>query len=142
MPGVEEIEHAVREHDRAALLLAPPPGVARSANLVGGAHGTESASRVAPRRSAPCSSGGVAKVVAMTTSRIALNRRFERMPAVSPICAKINPTSPRGTIPTPTAGRLKRRHGTAQPLASLPTTAIANSVPPIASVWRFSGTNG
>src|SRR2546426_8604559 len=31
----------------------------------------------------------------------------------SPIWAKMSPTSPRGAIPTPTARRLKRRHGTA-----------------------------
>src|SRR5207249_1794151 len=112
VPHVEQVEHAVREHDRTTLPLAPPGRVAGRAQLLAGAHGTESSSRVAPRRSVQCSSGGVTSVVAITTNRMALNRRFERMPAVNPICAKISPTSPRGAIPTPTAGRLKDRKST------------------------------
>src|SRR2546427_7951743 len=54
----------------------------------------------------------------------------------------MRPTSPRGAIPTPTAQRLNLRHGTAQPLTSLPSTAIANSVPAMDSVARLAGSAG
>src|SRR5436309_1377638 len=134
VPHVEQVEHAVRERDRTALPLAPPGRVAGRPHRLAGAHVTESSSRVAPRRSVQCSSGGVTSVVAITTNRMALNRRFETMSAGNPNCATISPTSPRGAIPEPTAGRLNRRHGTAHPLTNFPTTAMARSVPPIASV--------
>src|SRR3989449_990124 len=134
VPHVEQVEHAVREHDRTTLPLAPPGRVAGRAHLLAGAHGTESSSRVAPRRSVQCSSGGVTSVVAITTNRMALHRRGRESTPLNPICAQISPTSPRGAIPTTTAGRLNRRHRTAHPLTNFPTTAMARSVPPIASV--------
>ena len=46
-------------------------------------------------------SGGAMNVVTMTINVSALNSPASSTPDVNPICAKISPTSPRGTMPTP-----------------------------------------
>src|SRR2546430_14935648 len=88
-----------------SLPLAPSGRVAGRAHLLAGAHGTESSSRVAPRRSVQCSSGGGTSVVAITTNRMALDRRLERMPA-----AKIGRGAWRGRGEVSVGGRsLKKK---------------------------------
>ena len=82
------------------------------------------------RRTAALSAGGATNVVAMTISSTAPNTSSLSTPARRPMSAKMSPTSPRGTIPTPTTRRRMRTQGAAQPAASLPTIADARSAPP------------
>src|SRR2546427_7238616 len=101
VPHVEQVEHAVREHDRTALPLAPPGRVAGRAHLLAGAHETESSSRVAPKRSVHCRRGGGTSVVAITTNRMALNRRVGRKTRPNPHLARSKPPTPPGGHPPP-----------------------------------------
>ncbi len=49
------------------------------------------------------SSSGATIVVSTTATSTALNRSFSNTPALTPSVATTMPTSPRGTIPMPTA---------------------------------------
>src|SRR2546430_14630915 len=84
-----------------SLPLAPPGRVAGRAHLLAGAHGTESSSRVAPKRSVQCRRGGGTSVGAITTNRMALNRRVGGKPAAHPTCAAVRPPPPPGALPHP-----------------------------------------
>ena len=53
-----------------------------------------------------------------------------------PMSAKMSPTSPRGTLPTPTTSRRMGSQGAAHPATTLPTTAMAMSAAATASVPR------
>ena len=73
------------------------------------------------------SAGGATNVVAMTIRSTAPNTASGSTPERRPMSAKMSPTSPRGTIPTPTTSRRNGAQGAAQPAASLPTMAITIS---------------
>ena len=68
--------------------------------------------------------------------RIALYTDDERIPAVSPIDAKISPTSPRGTIPTPTSSFDVSDRVTPKPDTSLPMIATTVRIRPTKSTPR------
>src|SRR5262245_63016514 len=63
----------------------------------------------------------------MTTTTSPGYRSLAIMPAARPAPAKIKPTSPRGTMPTPTSQRRTPFWYTARPAASFDTTAMAVS---------------
>ena len=71
-------------------------------------------------------SGGVSRVVIMTMITIDAKTESLTTPKPLPIPAKINPTSPRGIIPTPIAMRLRPRPA-AYPETTFPTIAAAVS---------------
>ena len=81
------------------------------------------------RPNSALSAGGATNVVAMTMSSTAPNTSSPRTPERRPISAKIEPTSPRGIIPTPTTSRRNGSTGAAQPAAILPTIASTISTP-------------
>ena len=80
--------------------------------------------------------GGTMKVERMTMIRIALYTDDERIPAVSPIDAKISPTSPRGTMPTPTSSFDVSDRVTPKPDTSLPMIATTVRIRPTKSTPR------
>src|SRR6185295_10254651 len=139
--GMQQVEHAVGEHDRTGLPGPPGHGLAERPHLrraAGGRH-TPSAG-AAPNRA--LSPGGATKVVTMTMSSTAPNTSSVSTPDRRPMSAKMSPTSPRGTIPTPTTMRRSGTQGAAHPAATLPTIAMRVSAAATTSVPRELGVAG
>src|SRR4051812_30592718 len=132
MSGMDQVKHAVGEHHRAGQAGAPGEGLVQRPDLSGTAAHVEVAF-VADDPNSSFKPGGATKVVAMIMSKTAPNTASLRIPARRPMSAKMSPTSPRGTIPTPTTIRRKLSQGAAQPAASFPMIASTVSVPATAN---------
>src|SRR6185295_10047962 len=89
--GVQQIEDAVGEDHRAALLAAPGNGLIQRPYLDGAA-GTHAGLADRPNRA--LRAGGAMKVVTMTTRRTAPNVSLLSRPDRRPMSAKMRPTSP------------------------------------------------
>ena len=102
--GVQQIEHAVGEDDRARLRLAARRRRRPRANLAGRSL-TLGPLPAGTAANSAFSAGGAMNVVTMTMRSTAPNTSSPRTPDRRPMSAKMRPTSPRGTIPTPTTRR-------------------------------------
>src|SRR6185503_10312804 len=119
--GVQQVENAVGKDYGARLPGSPGQGLRQAHHFRPAVdHAAVSEGRAPKSSFRP---GGATKVVAITMSRMAPNTASFKMPARRPMSAKINPTSPRGIIPTPTTTRRNCAQGAAHPAATLPATA-------------------